>query len=467
MPFEGLDAVREAMYQLGVENIYCKALSENDNRKQQIYIGGDWPSLNAFPLGKVRADTGAKRPNFKASLDFSWLADDGSACRAPGAQLILYPDYPEIRLSGFLGRCSAAPRAHLQPVPKSGRKSRGQPDGRMLLLGTTGDGRIIAWLALPDSEAATAIRSEVCGMQAPSTGLRSGGKKPSTGLLYRLATPLSSGAIRDEVLEKLKAIHVSGPVPAIRLKDGRRVPTVASYPHACGYTLEAEMGLSPNGRPEPDYKGWELKSFGGSAITVMEPEPDGGYYGSSGCRKFLDTYGRRSPNDGKIRFVGSHRLDRQHAGHRTTLELKGFDAGEGRIVDLDGGIYLHDVTGAVAASWSFSNLISHWGKKHNQAVYIPYVRVGDAFHYVGRKSRFTDPVTGKRQLGHIVWMCEGTDFSLFLAALSSGAVFYDPGCSMNDPALSSALDVKGRNPFRVRKGKIHQLYRSTVPRAVV
>lgn len=455
MPFDGLGAVREAMCRLGVENIYCKMLSENDNRKQQIYIGGDWPSLNVFPLGEVRTDTDGKRPNFKASLDFSWLADDGSACHAPRAQLILYPDYPEIRLSGFLGRCRAAPRAHLQPVPKQDRKSRNQPDGRILLLGTSGDGRIIAWLALPDSAAAVAIRDEIRE-----------GKAAPIGLLYRLGTPPSSDAIRDEVLAKLKAIHAAGPVRAIRLEDGRRVPTVASYPHACGYTLEAEMGLSPNGKPEPDYKGWELKSFGGSAITVMEPEPDGGYYGYSGCRKFLDTYGRRSIKDGKIRFVGSHRLDRKHASHGTTLELKGFDADEGRIVDLDGGIYLHDPAGTVAASWSFSNLISHWGKKHHQAVYIPYVRVGDAFHYVGKRSWFTDPATGKRQLGHIVWMCEGTDFSLFLAALASGAVYYDPGSSMNDPALSSALKVKGRNPFRVRKGKIHQLYRSTLPEAV-
>jgi hypothetical protein len=37
---------------------------------------------------------------------------------------------------------------------------------------------------------------------------------------------------------------------------------------------------------------------------------------------------------------------------------------------------------------------------------------------------------------------------------------------MNDPAVSSGLNVKGRNPFRVSKGKIGQLYRSTLPEPV-
>jgi len=455
MTFEGLDAVRAAMYRLGVQDIYCKALSENDNRKQQIYIGGDWLSLNVLPLGAVRSDTRGTRPNFKASLDFSWLSTDGSACPAPKAQLILYPDYPEIRLSGFLSRCRAAPAAHLQPVPKHDRKSRGQPDGRMLVLGTTGKGRIIAWLALPGSSVANAIRTEI-----------STGQAVPLGLFYRLGTSSSSSAIREELLEKLRTIHSAGPISAIRIKGGRAIPTSAAYPHACGYTLEAELGLPPNGRPEPDYKGWELKSFGRNVVTIMEPEPDGGFYGSSGCRMFLDKYGKPSAKDGKIRFVGPHRLGRQHVRHKTTLVLRGFDASTKTIVDLDGGIFLHDDTGEVAASWSFSSLISHWGKKHHQAVYIPYVRLGDAFHYVGKKSRFKDATTGQIKSGYVVWMCEGTDFSLFLAALAHGAVYYDPGSSMNDPAVSAGLNVKGRNPFRVSKGKISQLYRSTLPEPV-
>jgi hypothetical protein len=51
------------------------------------------------------------------------------------------------------------------------------------------------------------------------------------------------------------------------------------------------LGISPNGRSEPDYLGWELKAYSGSRITLMTPEPNGGLYGEKGVAEFLRTYG--------------------------------------------------------------------------------------------------------------------------------------------------------------------------------
>jgi hypothetical protein len=33
-------------------------------------------------------------------------------------------------------------------------------------------------------------------------------------------------------------------------------------PNCGGYTLEAELGITPNGYSEPDFLGWEVKQFG-------------------------------------------------------------------------------------------------------------------------------------------------------------------------------------------------------------
>ena len=52
-------------------------------------------------------------------------------------------------------------------------------------------------------------------------------------------------------------------------------------------TLEAELGITPNGYAEPDFMGWEVKQYGvtdfiairpRSPVTLMTPEPTGGIY---------------------------------------------------------------------------------------------------------------------------------------------------------------------------------------------
>ena len=51
---------------------------------------------------------GSVRDRAKADVRFFWL-DEEVLHPAPNAQLILYPKYPEVRMSGFLMGCSKAP----------------------------------------------------------------------------------------------------------------------------------------------------------------------------------------------------------------------------------------------------------------------------------------------------------------------------------------------------------------------
>lgn len=146
-----LDTVRAMMRDHGVRRLLVKFLSPNDNSKNQVYLGGDLGVVNVIPAGApVAGTTGAHaEPIFKAPLSLSWLDDEGQAHAAPHAQLILYPQYPEVRMSGFLKSAAWAPR-ELMTV-------RGED--RILLLGITGADSIIAYAAAADSRVANELRA--------------------------------------------------------------------------------------------------------------------------------------------------------------------------------------------------------------------------------------------------------------------------------------------------------------------
>jgi hypothetical protein len=52
----------------------------------------------------------------------------------------------------------------------------------------------------------------------------------------------------------------------------------------------------------------------------------------------------------------------------------------------------------------------------------------------------------------------GTDFLLFLKAVATGAIYYDPGIKMED-ASASHPRVKRRSQFRIKSSQIPILYR--------
>ncbi|MDM0114923.1 MvaI/BcnI family restriction endonuclease [Variovorax sp. J22R133] len=428
LPLQGLTEILE---KAGVVRLLAKPLAQNDNSKQQIYLGGSFDVLNVLPFGHVSPDDRAKVPTFKAPVDFHWLTETGEFQKAPGAQVILYPQYPEVRLSGFLKGCAAAPSQYMRPVPGELRGEKNAWDGRVLFLGVTSDNRVLAFLSLPGSAASQDFDA-----------LRKGGTLGTAGMLYVLPPPGplagSPEQLRAALLAALASVARLGWTPSVRMYgDGTTRPYAAT--NGGGYTLEALLGIQPNGRSEPDYLGWEVKAIGSDRVTLMTPEPDGGFYGEKGVQAFLRKYGRARGDD--IYFTGTHRVGVPGtSGH--TLQLAGFDSGKQKIEDVNGGILL-TLDGNVTASWSFAALLEHWGRKHAQAVYVKYgAQPGTAPQY---------SFAGPAMLG------TGTDFGMFLSALASGLVVYDPA-----PKIKSANGprptTKARSQFRIRVNSLAGLY---------
>ena len=421
------------MRRLGVTRLYAKALAENDNSKQQIYLGGSFDVLQQLPITNLREEPGGKRPNFKASLDLRWVAADGRTERAESAQLILYPDYPEVRLSGFLRGCSLAPSEHMRAVPAQSRRFNNQQDGRILFFGVSADGTTHVCLELEGSPVAREF-AERCRT----------GELERSGILWQLPL-VGSSTNRQKLLDALLSIHLGGWHQGCRLKSsGEKIPYQAQ--NGGGYTLEALLGVRPNGRSEPDYLGYEIKGFSGYRITLMTPEPDLGLYGEKGVEAFVRAYGRPSVSEGKERiyFTGIHRIDEACQSSGQTLVLEGFDQRSRKIVDVQGAIRLMDADGRTSAGWTFKGLMAHWARKHAAAAYVPY----ESDKGGPPKYRYNSPIL----------IGEGTAFEMYLAAMAGGLVFYDPAPKVT-VGKNLKTTVKARNQFRVSPKNLGVLYR--------
>ncbi len=283
MTIRTLEALFDAFRDLGATHTFCKRLAENDNSKQQIYLGGSLDALNMLPFGEVASDASAKRPNMKAPLKLLWLDEAGRTAPAPGAQLILYPDYPEVRLSGFLRGCARAPAAFLQPVPRERRKFDNAPDGRILFLANHPDRHLIAFLAPAGSAIAEEFENQAMRWRPRQRGVF-------------LDIPLQGNDARSALLARLREIHAAGWHASRRL-NAQRVAQPYIARNGAGYTLEALFGIVPNSKAQPDFLGWELKACGSDRITLMTPEPDSGFYGKHGAEEFVRKFGHQAGGD--------------------------------------------------------------------------------------------------------------------------------------------------------------------------
>ncbi len=221
-----------------------------------------------------------------------------------------------------------------------------------------------------------------------------------------------------------------------------------------GYTLEAELGITPNGYSEPDFMGWEVKQYGvgnftkflpKSPVTLMTPEPTGGVYKQEGAEEFLRRYGYadKSGKPDRINFGGVYACGKDfHADTRLRIAVDGYDPNSGKITNLNGGIVLYDKQYNVAAVWSFTGMMQHWNRKHAQAAYVP--------------SLFQTPPP-EYAFGPRVLLGEQTDFLLFLKAFSAGVVYYDPGIKIEN-ASTAKPEIKRRSQFRVKQNQITQMY---------
>jgi hypothetical protein len=412
----------------GCTQILSKVLAENDNSKNQVYFGPGFSSLNLFPNLDIQAATSGSHqtPIFKASVRLSWLGQDGSEHIAPGSQLIFYPQYPEVRFSGFLQGCD---------LPPSGlMKSRLK--GRVLFLGIREDGHVFGVVVGPESPLAREYRDKNYPVQHTVFAEIPLNKNQDPENL-------------DILLDRLKAISDSGWIKSRRLDtNGLLLPCESS--NCGGYTLEALLGVKPNGYSEPDFLGWEIKQYNvtrlenldSGVITLMTPEPKGGVYRDKGVEYFVREYGYLDLKVAdRLNFGGIHYFAKPHLRTNLTMVLNGYESG--KITDSAGYLGLVDSAGRLAAAWYYSDLLTHWNRKHNRAAYIP--------------STLRSEPERQYRYGHMVRLCRGTDFSLFLKAIFAGQVYYDPGIKVEHIQDSNPVS-KRRSQFRIKSRDIPILY---------
>jgi len=415
----------------GCKKLYAKTLAANDNSKNQVYLGGSFDILNIFPFTQVTADDSGDwaRSRFKTSLNFLWINETGELDHAPGAQLILYPKYPEVRFSGFLQGCTSPPSELMA----------NRIEKRVLFFGIDSSGRIIGFVAAPDSS----IEKEFSQTEWDD--------EHGVFKIIPVKDEFSKQDSKNILIKELKRIHKLGWIDSRRL-DGHGNILPCRSPNCGGYTLEAELGITPNGYSEPDYLGWEIKQFAvkafdrinSSVITLMTPEPTGGIYKDKGVIAFIYKYGYKDKlgRPDRLNFGGIHKCGQKHETTGLTLELPGFNKDLGKIKNTSGSIALIDAKGNEAASWSFTTLLKHWRRKHAQAGYIPsLIRKNPEQQYF---------------YGNNIIMGIGTRFDLFLQQMSIGNIYYDPGIKMEN--ISTKSKIKRRSQFRIKSKFLPELY---------
>ncbi len=418
-----------------VNRVFFKKLSPNDNSKNQPYFGSNLAVFNILPVGEITSEetSSSKKSKtttrIKAPLNFFWVSAKGEVSSAPNAQLIFYPQYPEMRFSGFIRGCKTAPSKLMDP------KKRGREEGRILLLGTNPEGEIYGYLADRDC----------CARELSSYRIAD-----TDSVLQEVILPKAKDT-EAELLKNLKRIHEEGWIRGKRiLPDGNFVPCVTS-PNCGGYTMEAELGISANGRAEPDFLGWEIKQFGvknftslSHVITLMTPEPDGGVYTEDGVLSFLREFGYQDTKGREDRqnFGGIFRFGKISPRTGLRLELIGYDSAAGKITDVSGGLALVSKDDRIAAMWGFTKLIEHWKTKHARAAYIPSLRTAKPYYY---------------HYGKDITLCRGTDFMLFLGAVSKGKVYIDPAIKA-EKYSTAAPAIKRRNQIRISFKDISDIY---------
>ena len=128
----------------------------------------------------------SKRDRFKADLSFVWLDGSNAIFNAPSSQLILYPKYPEVRLSGFLQGANRRPSKYLAS----------RDAGRVLFFGITRIGKIIAHVIGRNNP----IQSEIADLT------------PEDGKGVFVEVPLSTAKVntQDILLKTLLNVHEKG-----------------------------------------------------------------------------------------------------------------------------------------------------------------------------------------------------------------------------------------------------------------
>lgn len=417
-----IDKIQARFEGQGVTRVVVKRLApRQDNSKNQVILPGDIAKLG-LPMGEfVASETSSKKKSktqdkYTAAMELHWLTPAGSN-PAPRTKVIFYPQYPETRLSGFLTGTVDAPRRLLDRdhVTQNGI------EGRFIILGAgTGDpffgagsGNAVFGLVVPPTSPAAAALAAMA---------------PPRKLVEWAFSPQEVLATPAELLGELHGIHLMAPVPGMTVRGGLVVPN--SAPNAGGTTLETLFGIKPNAIAAPDFRGWELKSYSSSKITLMTPGPTGGRLKVLGIERFFETFGYWSPSKNRFDFNGAHTALRAPKGKAMT-EM---------VVTPDAVALVRRDTQEVGLEWSMAGLLDKWRKKHALAAYV--LRTGKA------APGFT--------YGPTVHLGEGASFTRFQRALEDGTVVLDPAIWF-DPTANRR---KFRYQIRVNLADLSKLYKA-------
>lgn len=434
--FESFDELKSAFKKYGCRQVLVKKMAPNDNSKNQIYLGGDFTALNMLPFSVVTEDNSARGGSIRARLTthvkFAWIT--GSELKFNPVNLILYPKYPEVRLSGLL--------THRTAPKRISKLINSRDEGRFLFLGVSDTGGVVGYCSgQGEAVSESYLYSEGAGHYE------------TVGVFQNVSLSGNKSDSVSVICDALSPIVSAGWIDSHRLnKAGHSV--ACNAPNCGGYTLEASLGIIPNGVSEPDYEGWEVKQYGVTSfaskaarvITLMTPEPDGGIYKSDGVNSFLEKFGypdSKRPDD-RRNFGGVHKVGATHSRTLLKLALDGYDISTPNKWDPSGAIQLRN-DDVVAASWSFASLLKHWQRKHAKAVYV--------------RSLCQQSPNRKYRYGADVQLGIDTDFTKLLSALASGDIYYDPGIKL-EGISSGKLRSKRRSQFRVKSTRLESLYKT-------
>lgn len=419
----------------GCTHAVVKLLAPNDNSKNQIFLGRDLVDVAVIPSGSpvLMTERSDRSPRglriLHAPVTLFWLGPT-FAEPARHAQLILYPQYPEVRLSGLLKGVRSAPR-HLLAVSERGREQ-----GRILILGI--------------NDAESAVFAVVLSASARAAGFfRDLADRESARVLAGWPIHGFENASKLQLLTELCRIERAGWIAGKRLT--RQGEVFYRAPNGGGYTLEAELGICANGYSNPDFMGWEVKQHAvgkldiprASRITLFTPEPDHGYYVAEGVTRFTQRFGKWNPRKQRWDFTGNHRCDERSSRTGLILSIEGFAPGSSRF-DAEGRIALLDKSDSVVAGWSFRKLLDHWKRKHAMAAYVPSI---------SRRVTVGSQTHNEYRYGSRIELGEGTSFAKLLEGISGKTIIYDPGIHLEESGKA-----KRRSQFRTSSRDLRLLY---------
>jgi hypothetical protein len=417
---ESLADIVTMLRTIGADKAIMKVLPKNANDKNQIYFSSNFSSLyNNFDLTisergastsltKGKSAPGSYIPEavFK---QFAWTKRDGAQIKAKNVKVIVYTQYPEARLSGFVTVQNTMPQSLSIAYTKQYPEMK-----RLLVLARLPGGACIGLVYID-------LTNQLLAEVATLPGLE--GSKVCKELIIDLG-------LSEKLFAKLAAL-ASRPMKGCRLDVfGNTLPFTGTQ--VCGYTLEHALGIVPNSDKDGDIDGIELKTHTQVKVTLFTPEPDFGMY-TEGFEAFMRKYGYES--EGDWRLTGIHRANERCAKSGLTLkvrELRQQASGEiipfpydpvtpltSKMGSVD--VVLEDDTGFVAAGWSLERLMNNWGVKHNEVIYIS-------------ASKTDNPNTEEVEQGFqyqvtfapkVIW-CRETSAEHLLRAISNGVIFLDP-----------------------------------------